>query len=392
MKTLLLIALLFTLLTFGPACNSTTPDADSAPTLPTPDQPSIPEKTATPVQNDDPAKAGQFSMVVKNALLFDADKDPFTRNITQEKGICLLAVGSVRNDSDKIFHRGGVFATLTSDFGNDVIIRKHSGGMGFLPDVSSEAPWRPGDWREFRLITRALDPIYIEYTPSDVEAQIILEVRDPLNFRLRRVLSRFKVDWRPLMGTSVRGTTAFVEQFTPLTLENFAARRFEAGDLVRLTIQKGAGYKVVRDDGTGGWVPFRVISLDLKDFQVRKISKPPVEAQSNGMKLVLEELFAAPAMEKGSQAYTAKLTAVNGHAKQTVHVRTMDFLVDCGPDKAQMGKFIVMEKGLLKKVSSFTLKPQETRKFSFTFQASSDLPLELVWWITSKRRLALPLI
>ena len=391
-KSLVLLLVVVLVCTVGGCGSKDKPPKTEAPAAPLPAGPAEKTDLATPSANSNRIETGQFTIVVKNALLFDGDTDPFTRNISQEKGICLLVTGTVRNETNRIFHRGGIFATLNADFSGTVNIKKHSGGMGFLPEVTSEQPWRPGAWREFRLVTRAIDPIYKEYTPTNVETELVLEVRDPLKYRQRKMLTRFKLSWQTLLGAGVSGTTALVEQITPFTLENFAARRFESGDLLKLTFQKGAGFKVLNDDGAGGWVPYWAISMDTQDFEVLAPKKIPFQDKSADLVVTLDRFTVTPSPETGMFTYVADLQVINNDPKQTVNIRAMDLLVEFGPETAETGTLRVRQNGELKKVSSFTLKPTESMVCDYTVTQSSQTPLELVWWITSKRRVALPLV
>lgn len=351
--------------------------------------------TETPpprADSENKSKDERFKLVVQNALLFDTGSDSFAGNLTQEKGVCLLIIGAIRNDTGRMFHRGGLFGTLTTSFGEEVVIKKHSGGMGFLPEVSSEEPWRPGDWRNFRLITRALDPIYIEYKPKKITAEIVLEVRDPLNFRLRKTLSEFSVSWSTLIGAGIEGTVAVVEKITPINFEKAGAKRFSPGDLVKVTFQKGSGYKVLADDGSGGWMPYRSLSLDKHDFNPFLERKPPVQVKSDGIAVNLSKMSRVRIKGKEKAVYTLDLEIENLHEKVQFQVRASDMIIDFGPTDAPIGKLFVRKEDGYSSTSGITLKPGKKADFRYVAENSISLPpFEWVWWVTSKTRIAAPL-
>lgn len=350
-----------------------------------------PAQTPSEMPTPEKPKEKPFTISIKNALLFDASKDPFGRNLTNEKGMCLLVIGSARNNTNKICHRGGMFCTLKTTFAEDVTIEKHSGGMGFDPEVSSEDPWRPGTWRSFQLVTRAMDPIYYEFVPTKAQAEIILEVRDPLKFRLRQSLITFDVPWRALLGSRVSGTGVIMEPVTPLTSEKYAATKFEVGDLVRISFQKGSGYKVFNDDGLGGWVPYHALALDLNDYKLLPDKSPPVEATSETVAATLLEFSSETISETNQTVFKAKIQIVNGDNKKPITVRNDDFLLDFGPEDQAKGNLVFIDPtDGPKRTFTTTLRPQETGTFLFTLARDRGTPLELSWWLGSNRRLSLP--
>lgn len=350
-------------------------------------------ETPPPMADSDKKSTDErFKLVAKNALLFNADTDIFTRNLTQEKGICLLVVGAIRNDTNRLFHRGGLFGTLTTSFGKEVTIKKHTGGMGFVPEVSSEEPWRPGDWRNFRLITRALDQVYTEYEPTKVNVEIVLEVRDPLNFHLRKTLSEFSVPWSTLIGAGITGTVAVIEKITPINFEKTGSKKFSPGDLVKLTFQKGSGYKVLADDGSGGWLPYRALSLDKHDFRPFLERRPPVKTKSDDIAVSLSRMTKSRAKDQDKVIYTLELKIDNLDEKIQFQVRAPDMIIDFGPTDAPVGKLFVKDKNGYRNTSGITLKPGEKGTFRYVAEKSVKLaPFEWVWWVTSKIRIALPL-
>lgn len=393
MKTAILILTLCMTIVFAFGCGEGTPPAPIAKEIDSAMEPSLTPGNGVAKAGAAEKTAPPFTIMVKNAFIFDASTDPFTKNITLEKGVCLIAVGSVRNDTDKILHRGGLFGTLTATFASEVKITKHTSGMGFLPAVSSQEPWRPGTWREFRLFTRALDPIYMEYTALDLEVEIVLEVRDPLNYRLRSPLTTFRLPWRTLKGAAVTGSAAVLETVIPINFEKPGTRQFQTGDLVRVSLQKGAGYKVLNEDGLGGWLPYRTLQLDLDDFRLLPAVKFPITEKSDNLTVVFERFSVTDAPEKGYKIFSAKFKVVNDNEKETISVKTVDFMFDFGPIDAPGGNLEILKEGALKSTTGWIVKSQSTDTliYSATYPANK-IPLEFVWWASPKHRIAIPLI
>ncbi len=388
---LIILASLFFLWAFS--CENKEPDRPDANEIESAIEPSSPTPNGS-LKNGAAEKATPpFTIMVKNAFVFDASTDPFTRNITQEKGICLLAVGSVRNDTDKIIHRGGLFGTLTTTFAKAVKIVKHTSGMGFLPPVSSREPWRPGAWRNFRLVTRALDPIYREYIPLDLEAEIVLEVRDPLNYRLRSPLSTFRLPWRSLKGAPTSGSAAILEAITPISFEKPGTRRFQPGDLVKVCFQKGAGYKVLNENNLGGWLPYRSLQLDLEDFRILPPKKPPTTVQSGDISFTLERFSITDGPEKHLKIFTVQFKINNHSDKTSVSVKSVDFMYEFGPVDAPTGKLQILKDNSFKATTGWIIKANssDTLKY-FSTHPADKLPLEFIWWRSPKRRISVSLM
>jgi hypothetical protein len=370
------------------ACNSSAPQEPEARELVAypPEQPATP----TPAPTPEKPEQEQFTIVVKNAFLFRAGKDPFTRNLTREKGICLLAAGSVRNNTDRLCHRAGLFGTLKAGFNDDVTITKHTGGMGFDPEVSSENPWRPGTWRDFELVTRSLDPIYIEYHPTSLDAEITLEVRDPLNFTLRETMTRFKLPWRSLQGCPTAGAAAILEKVRPLTGASKQQQSYQPGDLVNVRFQKGGGYKVSANGDEGGWVPFDALALDLEDFRLLPDSKRPVSAESDEQRWTLREFTAKPGPDNLTY-YLATFDIENLREKSGLAVRKNDFRIDFGPEQEEKGGLNLVENGENKSISVTTVKAGETARFEFAVESEQSKPLEILWRFGARQQLYLPI-
>jgi len=277
----LVIALLTPIL-FSCISKSSTPAREETPALtPRPDFSSInAELQTTPSENSSAGKP--FTVSIKNAFLFDPSIDTFAKSLSSEEGIHLAVFGSIRNNTDRTLHRGGIFATLFALFPKRTEIERHSSGLGFNPQISSKEPWSPGSWREFVLITRAMDSIYREYIPQKIYAQISLEIRDPLDYRYNSNITSLNVIWRPFIGAKLEGkakTASELEKDQENKNVSKSKKKFkkqekfalQVGSDVDLLYQRGGGYKILTENGDRLWVRYNDLIIEQSD-QLKIIS------------------------------------------------------------------------------------------------------------------------
>lgn len=230
-------------------CGSPTPPpADTPAPIAEPPQANTPQliaaanPSATPAEVD--GKNEFFEVSIDHALLFDPRTGPINAEFSDEPGVHLLVAGKIINRSGRLIHRAAVYATLLVDFGERTEIERHSGGLGFSPRITSIDPWRPDTERRFVCITRPLDPIYLEMTPTKLQTAITVQARDPLQFRFRDEVAKAEVGWDSIFGVTLSGTaTVTVDgpcRCSPLTRGCEQKR----GDPVKLLYQRGLAFKV----------------------------------------------------------------------------------------------------------------------------------------------------
>ncbi|MCZ7583235.1 MAG: hypothetical protein M5R36_07800 [Deltaproteobacteria bacterium] len=240
---------------------------EATPAMPLPgtvtnDQP--PQPAETPAKPAEPA-ASPFSVMVRNCYLVDPEINPVGAPESREKGIRMVLTGSIRNSSDRIIYRAGAYSKLVVYFGKNARFEKHSGGLGIVPPITSSSPWRPGAWRDFKIVGRAFDPIYREFEPQALSGVLSLEARDPLDFRFAEEIARMKPRWDTLFGVVVDQTVSLKEDVTLRYGPHNAKSDLKSGDEVRLVAQQGGGYLAERENRLLGWLP--ADALAIKNYE-----------------------------------------------------------------------------------------------------------------------------
>jgi hypothetical protein len=238
-------------------------ESASTPSMPLPG-------TVTPlVTNDDPTipqnVENPFQVSIRNCYLVDSEIDPIGAPASREKGIQMVITGSLRNNSDRIIHRAGVYSKLIVYFGKNARFEKFSGGLGFEPPVTSSNPWRPGAWRDFEIVGRTFDPIYREYDPKGLTGILSLEAKDPLGFSFAQDIAKMKPRWDTLFGAVVDQTVPVPEKQSVTYGPNNTKIEIKAGEMVKLVAQQGGGYLVQAEGRLAGWIPSQ--SLDIRQYE-----------------------------------------------------------------------------------------------------------------------------
>jgi hypothetical protein len=208
-----------------------------------------------------PDVANPFSVLVRNCYLVDPDINPVGAPESREKGIRMVVTGSIRNNSERIIHRAGVYSKLVVFFGKNARFEKYSGGLGFDPPVTSSNPWRPGAWRDFEIVGRAFDPIYREYEPRAISGVLSLEAKDPLGFSFSQEIARMKPRWETLFGIAT-DTAAPVSEAIKLTYgPNNIKTEIKPEEQLKLIAQQGGAYLAVKNDKLIGWIPDKNVAV-----------------------------------------------------------------------------------------------------------------------------------
>ncbi|MBZ0272581.1 hypothetical protein K8I61_11130, partial [bacterium] len=234
------------------------PAPDPSPAMPLPGT----SPSATPAGAPEPQPAeNPFFAVVRHAYLVDPEINPVGAPDSREKGIRLVATGSIRNNTDKLIYRAGAFTKLIAVFDRDSRFEKHSSGLGFDPPVTSTNPWRPGSWRDFRIVGRSFDPIYREYEPQAIAATLSLEAKDPIGYSFSGELVKLKPRWEGLFGLVVQGDVTLNADVTAVYGPGGRKMAAKAGDSVRLHAQQGAGFLAEREGELFGWISAEALNV-----------------------------------------------------------------------------------------------------------------------------------
>lgn len=256
------VAFVFASLALGCGPPPGQPENEPKPAPPetvTENQPHPPRLTVIPAsvaasRTDDPSHA--YQVLVDQALLFDPRTGPINASLDDEPGIHLLVAGRIYNNSNRLLHRAKVYATVAASFPEQTVTERHSGGLGFEPTIDSEHPWQPQTYIVFRCITRALDPIYLEYLPDRIAALLTLTARDPLSYFFQDRIDEFEVEWLPVLGVIAGGEATAAGDGQAYCAPQAAECLISQGQKLQILYQRGAGYKVVDETGRPRWLKY----------------------------------------------------------------------------------------------------------------------------------------
>ncbi|MCB1152881.1 hypothetical protein KDL45_04470 [bacterium] len=322
------------------------PVEEASPT-PTPSMPLPGTSTpATPANPDDTATSEEtpFSYVIYNAYLVDPDINPVGVAKTREKGIRLFVRGRLRNNTDRVIYRAGVFGKLVVNFDKNVKLEKHSGGLGFDPAITSSNPWRPGTWRDFSITTRAFDPIYREFDPKTITGVISLEAKDPLDYTFKDEIGRLRPMWETLFGAVVASTVQMNEDTTVEYGPNRTRTNLKENDEVELVAQQGAAYLALKNGLIAGWIPEAELRIQqyqqmYPDIPLRTfpmIATVPGKIRITALDYLYETAHdGLPAREEGYMALKVQIQSLA--ERQTFTVSPDDFWIDQGSGRFAEG-------------------------------------------------------
>ncbi|MCL4236309.1 MAG: hypothetical protein KJ042_17540, partial [Deltaproteobacteria bacterium] len=278
-----------------------------------------------------------FTVLIHNCYLADPSINPIGAPTSREKGVRLVVSGAIRNNSERLIFRAGIFSKLVVNFGTEPSLEKHSPGLGFEPAVTSNDPWRPGTWRTFRIEGRALDPIYREFKPKTITGVLSMEARDPLDFRFANEIERTRPRWDVLFGIPVDMATTTAEEVSIAYGPKAIKKILPKGAAVKIVAQQGGGYLALAQGQYFGWVPEK--SLAIRQYESMYAEQPPVNfplgAQIEGRFAlrVLDyrydvQVAGLPVVEAGYMSFHVEITSLA--KQQSLTVKPEFFWVDQG--------------------------------------------------------------
>ncbi len=395
---LVLVAMLAIFCTCGP---SKSPPAD--PPAPPADsvQANTPQLIATAVAGatpPEPAGKGMFEVTVDHALLFDPRTGPINAEFSDEPGVHLLVAGKIVNRSGRLIHRAAAYATLLVEFGERTEVERHSGGLGFSPRVNSIDPWRPDTERRFVCITRPLDPIYLEMTPTKLQTAITVQARDPLQFRFREEVAKADVAWDAIFGVTLTGTATVTVDGPCRCAPVVRKCEQKRGDPVKLLYQRGLAFKVRTEDRCLLWLSYDRLQLhnDLTthDTSWSRTSFPIEIDLDEATKLRVTrvaEFDHHEGIDSDEKVYRLEMEIVNNGEKPRRSPAITSFILDTSaggylkPLNPRRGTAGIYQPG--------TIKPGETLAGALLFaHDEGGFPFELEVYPTNGTPLRVPLL
>ncbi|MBH24224.1 MAG: hypothetical protein CMH57_07200 [Myxococcales bacterium] len=173
-------------------------------------------------------------------------------------------LGEVMNPLDEVVHRATLTGVAFARFSEETAFLKASSGSGFVTEVDSDHPWKPGEKRAFKVITRPLDPIYCLYTPMKALAALNLSMETPLGQRVEDVVMVSELPWGALHGRFVQTRDETPPQVritdNALVRSPFTTLRLAPGDTARLHyISRDRG--LVEQESRVGWMDMDKLAL-----------------------------------------------------------------------------------------------------------------------------------
>jgi hypothetical protein len=174
-------------------------------------------------------------------------------------GIKLVLAGTITNPTEDTVHRAVLTGALFIKLNEDFSLLRASGGSGFVEEVSSDQPWRAGTARAFEIESRAVDPIYCEYTPELAIGALHMNLKSPLGGKVDAWVYRTPVAWAATGGMRVVRDASLAKSLRPDS--PFAVERLAEGTALSLTMVARDKGLVALPGGTFGWVPMDQLHL-----------------------------------------------------------------------------------------------------------------------------------
>lgn len=103
-----------------------------------------------------------------------------------EKLVFYQLRGEVLNKTDKKISSGNIKANVKLVFKDKTINAESNYDSKFLKKLSKTNTWNPNSTREFKIQTKGIDKIYLDYTPEYVIVEVGLNVEDPIGFSFEK--------------------------------------------------------------------------------------------------------------------------------------------------------------------------------------------------------------
>lgn len=173
----------------------------------------------------------------------------------QNNGIVLTISAEVVNETGKPLVSADLSGSITVQFSEDKVIREYATyGGGVRPEVSENAPWRPGTSRRVSFQTNPIGLIYLDYQPILAIAEMDLTVADPLDYHWEGVVRKVDLDWKRVRGSAVNATGILTER-AQLRESPFGSgvSKLREGTEVFVLRERGTWYLLLSPAGVG-WV------------------------------------------------------------------------------------------------------------------------------------------
>lgn len=141
----------------------------------------------------------EITDIIKSGLKIDNQY----RNSFDKSGsdITYEIKASVLNKTDKTITDAEISGKLKLIFKDKVIDGESSNwSSGFERNVSESNPWEPNTKRDFKIYTRGIKNIYLNYDPEYIVFDISLKAKDPVGFKFDKDIldEDLKQEWRLL--------------------------------------------------------------------------------------------------------------------------------------------------------------------------------------------------
>jgi len=107
------------------------------------------------------------------------------QNTRSNNGIVYRIKGKIKNNTEKIITNCQISANLIVIYSEQKIFDQYEHSDSKFIQPTNKDPWKPGETKDFYIITTAIDEIYKDYTPEDAFCFIYIYAEDPLGFEYK---------------------------------------------------------------------------------------------------------------------------------------------------------------------------------------------------------------
>ncbi len=128
---------------------------------------------------------GEFTLenIVLDTLIIEKEYNIFSEKY--DFGIKYDLMGEIKNNTDKSLTDADLEGKIMLIFKEKTIGEKTERYTGLSKKVSKSSPWKPGETIKFRLKSKPLEIIYLDYTPEYLIFEVKLYAEDPIGYEFK---------------------------------------------------------------------------------------------------------------------------------------------------------------------------------------------------------------
>lgn len=160
----------------------------------------------------------EITNIQKSELQLNKTKSYWEEKSSSE--ICYVMKASVLNKTSKTITGAALIGEFKLIFKDKTVSGEGNYESGFKSKISKDNPWKPNTTRDFYIMTKGIEKIYLNYVPEYIVFDITLKAEDPVGYSFDQDIidKDLKDDWikfkaKPTANVSSNNTYVTLEKF-----------------------------------------------------------------------------------------------------------------------------------------------------------------------------------